>query len=63
MKKPCSSACMSHVSHPCENCGKQWTKKKPVFVEPPKSLTFNELCNEIEDDSGDWIHDCDMGDR
>ena len=36
---------------------------KPIFVMPPKELTFDELCDEIENDSGDWIHDPDMGDR
>lgn len=23
-KKPCSSTCAHHVTHPCEKCGQQW---------------------------------------
>ena len=31
--RPCSHpGCMSHSSHPCEECGRQWAKKRSVHA-------------------------------
>jgi len=33
MRKPCKHpGCTSHVTHPCEGCGKQWLKVKTIRV-------------------------------
>ena len=42
---PCSPSCKGHVSHPCENCGRQWR---------PKSLEEGDACP-LEDCDGTII--------
>jgi hypothetical protein len=53
IEKPCThKGCKSHVTHPCEGCGRQWSKTDALLdsIEPIKSpMLVSESCK-YEDD-------------
>lgn len=49
---PCKHpGCKSHVSHPCEGCGRQWGQTKPTFSDLPLDVRqeIDRMCAENND--------------